>query len=316
MPPDLCVVIPHRNHSRYLESILRQLSEQTLPPSEVIVVDDHSETEHWEACRRAVASLPTGRMMRLENWSGPNVAITTGLRAARHEIVAITAADDWLSPEFLERSYDAIQRHAAALVFSDPAEFREDPKDAVRFGLCLSSGPRFFSADGLELRLRRASFTFSTNTILWRRKQLIALGGFRPDLAWHADWLAAHAMALTYGAAYIPENLTALRLRADSYSAQSLRRREGRGEVFARTLRTLVDSAPEAARRLGSAGVLPEYDVRYIPLLFRDPRARPFLSTRAFARCVGRHAWAGIRPYTPAGLRKWLRGVVTSTVSG
>ena len=44
----LSVVIPHRNHSSQLLELLSCLESQTLPPNEVIIVDDASDPAEYK----------------------------------------------------------------------------------------------------------------------------------------------------------------------------------------------------------------------------------------------------------------------------
>jgi Glycosyl transferase family 2 len=88
------VVIPAFNRARLLERTLQSVySQRPLKPAEVIVVDDHSSDDTPQ-----VAESFGARLIRHERNLGGNAAARdTGLRAARHEWVALLDDDDeWL----------------------------------------------------------------------------------------------------------------------------------------------------------------------------------------------------------------------------
>lgn len=75
----LTVVVPTFNQSALLAACLRSLDEQTLPPDQVIVVDDGSDEDIGAIAR---AAFPEVRVIRMERNGGFCRAANAGLRAA------------------------------------------------------------------------------------------------------------------------------------------------------------------------------------------------------------------------------------------
>ncbi|GGL05227.1 glycosyltransferase [Deinococcus radiotolerans] len=99
--PEFTVVIPARNEAKYLPMTLRALERQTLPPREVIVVDNGSRDATLEIARAAGA-----RVLSCEA-RGVAHARQLGLESARTEWVATTDADSLPVPHWLEALSEA-----------------------------------------------------------------------------------------------------------------------------------------------------------------------------------------------------------------
>lgn len=110
---DISVVVPTHNDGEFLERCLAALAEQTLPPLEVIVVDDGTGLPAALAgIAHALARFPDTRIIR-QSAGGPSRARNRGLAACRGRFVAFVDCDDVLLPNGL-----AVKR---ALFTANPA---------------------------------------------------------------------------------------------------------------------------------------------------------------------------------------------------
>ena len=86
----ISVIVPTYNRAELLPATLDAILAQTLPPDEIIVVDDGSRDASLTVLQRYA---PRVRTIPIEN-SGELVARNTGLRAACGDLVAFCDSDD------------------------------------------------------------------------------------------------------------------------------------------------------------------------------------------------------------------------------
>ncbi len=101
----ISLIIPTYNGSAYLRDALESVRSQTLPPCELIVVDDCSTDETLAIVRDAALKSPVPMsVIALDaNSGGPAQPINIGVAAAHGDFVLVLEQDDMLCPETLER---------------------------------------------------------------------------------------------------------------------------------------------------------------------------------------------------------------------
>lgn len=97
------VVVPCYNGEAFLERTLQSALEQTLPPREVIVVDDGSTDGSYDVARRFGSLV---KVVRQDN-AGESRARNVGIDMATSEWIALLDADDVWESTKLERQAEA-----------------------------------------------------------------------------------------------------------------------------------------------------------------------------------------------------------------
>jgi glycosyltransferase involved in cell wall biosynthesis len=119
---NISVIIPVWNGARYLGGAIASVLAQTLPCSEILVVDDASDDGSAEIAARFGASV---RVISRAVRGGPAAVRNTGIRAAQGGVLAFLDADDLWLPDKLEWQAAALSAGAEYAVgwmttFADP----------------------------------------------------------------------------------------------------------------------------------------------------------------------------------------------------
>jgi glycosyltransferase involved in cell wall biosynthesis len=199
--PRMSVVIPNYNHGHLIEDALLAISQQTLPPSEVVVVDDGSTDDSLARLQSSAARMPWLRIRAHGENRGVNAACNTGLELVSGDFVLFSPADDRLDAETVERASAAAAAFpTSGIVFSDQAEMSADGATRKLMPLDLPPERRHFSPGEFVRLMQRNFFYFHVSSVWFNVKLLRALGGFPPELRWHGDLFAAYAAAFEQGA--------------------------------------------------------------------------------------------------------------------
>ena len=203
-PPRISAVIPAYNSAGFIADAIASIRAQTVPVSEIIVVDDGSRDHTAERVRALGEDI---HLIEQSN-QGPSAARNRGIEAAGGDWIAFLDADDQWLPDRLERQFAVLARHPdVALVAGDMREI--DAHDAV---ICDSVLARHGLREAFDehpvpraaARLLEKNF-IPTGTVLARRDILRALGGFRTDIRYGEDLELWVRIALQHPIVMLPE---------------------------------------------------------------------------------------------------------------
>jgi glycosyltransferase involved in cell wall biosynthesis len=120
MSAAISVVIPTYNATAFIRETLASVFNQTLPPQEIIVVDDASTdgTADLVAELARAAPVPLRLLQCLRNCGGPSRPLNWGISQAKGTVIATLDHDDTWLPDKLERQLDCLRREPTlGLVF-------------------------------------------------------------------------------------------------------------------------------------------------------------------------------------------------------
>ena len=257
----VAVVLPAYKSSRFLGEALRSIFAQTLPASEIIVVDDGSPEDEESV---VAPYLDRVTYVRKEN-GGPGSARNLGVAMTRAPLVAFLDADDLWEPQKLRTQVAYLREHPQTLlVGSDAWEFGE----GVPLRRWSRTGGRK-GAPRLYLGALIAGNGLPTLTVMLRREAFERLGGFDEDPALIAveDYDLWLRMAELGPLGYVDEPLARYRRRGASLSGtrrflegvsqvldRLIQRNPGRPELLALTRRRRAGLFLDYARELQDQG--------------------------------------------------------------
>jgi len=102
--PSITVIVPNYNYGRYLQLRLHTILDQTLPPDEIIILDDASTDYSLDIIQAIVAqsAIPIKVITHPVNTGNPFVQWVKGLEQSKCDLVWIAEADDYCEPTLLE----------------------------------------------------------------------------------------------------------------------------------------------------------------------------------------------------------------------
>ena len=169
-------IVPVYNGAAYIEAAIESLVRQSLPPAQIIVIDDGSTDDSAE---RAVAAGKGLVQIVAQANRGPNAAREAALPLARGDYVHFFDADDVCPAGALRALYEALQSHSDwQAVFGKWRNFWIDELKAEQVALHSSHH------EGEQYGLSLAAGLF-------RSAWLQEVGRMASDHLWHAPilWL-------------------------------------------------------------------------------------------------------------------------------
>ena len=113
---DFSVIMPAYNVSGIIERAIRSAAAQTLPPLEILVIDDRSTDDTVEVVTALGREIPSIRLLSTPVNGGAAAARNVGLREAKADWIALLDADDAWKPGRLKRLSEVASATSADFV--------------------------------------------------------------------------------------------------------------------------------------------------------------------------------------------------------
>jgi glycosyltransferase involved in cell wall biosynthesis len=119
--PKVSVIVPAYNSGDLVRRAIESACAQTYEDYEVIVVDDGSTDDTWDAIQRAAEARPKVRAIRAAH-AGLAAARNRAIAEMRGEWIALLDADDVWLPEKLQRCMDYLGEHPEFSIVYTPMD--------------------------------------------------------------------------------------------------------------------------------------------------------------------------------------------------
>ncbi|NOZ79012.1 MAG: glycosyltransferase family 2 protein [Acidobacteria bacterium] len=251
--PVVSVVIPTHNRCAFLPSAVRSAAEQSLPPREILIIDDGSTDATRETCARLARSVAGVRSLHTEN-RGLGAARNRGLWEAEGTWVAFLDDDDLWHPEALEAMVARAESSARVAAACRGVRFFSDRPDITADEVLAS--PETFRVDAwpadppvgeihLEDLLMRARVP--AHGVVFRRDFLRRLGGYRHDLGAAEDYELLLRVTLASAIPVVERGLALYRWHKGQMSA----RLASQALETRRAIEGFLKAHPDAWARVG-----------------------------------------------------------------
>ena len=292
MSVSISVVIPAYNAAACITRALDSVFEQTVVPTEVIVIDDGSR----DATRDVVALYGSRVKFRTQENRGPGAARNHGIRLADGEWIAFLDADDSWPPNKIEKQLAFIRDPRVGIVHCrDVSHWSVRQKHPIDF----------------DTLWRKNAIILSTALV--RRRALEQVRGFneRRELIGVEDYnLWLRIVAAGWQVATCPEALYRYTPAPGNLSSQTERFAKAELENL-RDIAEQLSLPPDSINRKRLA-ILDEYGRELV--YYRQFRnARPMLASAFRARPSCRRAAWWLTTLLPPTLLDWRRKAVHGT---
>ena len=291
----ITVVIPAYNAARYIEATLKSVLAQTLPPDEVLVIDDGSKDNTAEIAQSFNGCV---KVFRRAN-AGQGASRNFGVQQATSEWIALMDSDDLWVPHKLERQMLELAANPQADVcYSARVRVTQADPSAPLAYLAVVPAPE---AGNVRRALHRNT-SFLPSSVLIRRSTYLAHGGFDPHFIQVQDW--EFWLRLLHGGvqfAACAEPLMLYRVHIGSISHNGLRALQFQDEIYRRHI---LPNIPQADRKTAYTRFRSEHEAAAsLVLRRRDDLGYFLMMTRSIARDP---------LHTPQRYKIWLHMLYTT----
>lgn len=206
---DISVVIPLYNKSAEIARALSSVLAQTMPPREIIVVDDGSTDDGVDKVE--AFDSPLLRIIRQEN-QGVSVARNVGIKAAESRWVALLDGDDVWCADFLSSMATLIDQYPNCGAYGS-AFYIEQGDERVAADTPSEEGIVDFFAEAMH------HFVLIPSATILRRDLVLELGGFPEGMRLGEDQYLWTKIARVSDVAFSPKKLVIYSREASNRSA-------------------------------------------------------------------------------------------------
>lgn len=182
MNPEISVIIPVYNRARLIGDTIQSLLAQTIPPLEIIVVDDGSTDETADVAERFGAPVKVLRKRR----SGPSAARNLGFAESRGQYIHFFDSDDIAVPNKHAIQYKQLTETEADIACGPWVKGRIE-------GKCFAAVNGVYQQRGLPrknlIRALLTDWSIVPQACLFKRSAVEKVGGFPEDLKTLEDQL-------------------------------------------------------------------------------------------------------------------------------
>ncbi len=299
------VIVPNFNHGRFLERSLTALLRQSLPPAEIIVVNDGSTDNSLEVLTGLARQHPVIRVENNERNLGVVRSMNRGLELAGHDYVFFSAADDEVRPGLLGRSLELLQAHPQAGLCNSLSEWRYAAEGlSWQHGAGMPRQAGYLAPEALVTLGKEGRLAISGPNAVFRKAALVGAGGWIPELRWFCDMFGAYVVGFRHGICHLPEVLAEFNLSATSYYRRA--KAAERRAVMDQFVRLLESEAyRDVASRMAQSGILGTLGLPMLRVVAGTREHREFLTPAFLRQALRRTAELVGRRCFPGWLARW-----------
>ena len=217
-------MVPNFNDSIFIRNCLLSIINQTVKPFEVIILDDLSTDDSVNIIKSLIRDQPNMRLILNSQRLGPTENSNKGLSLVKTEYVIFLSANDYFYNDLLRILELASNEYPTAGIISGLIDLVDEKGLFIESyqSPLISFKQLYISPEDSIKNLHSLGTWMTGQTMLYKTKNLIAVGGFDPQLGGLTDLFASYQIASTNGAVFIPKYLAVMRSHKDGFLINSL----------------------------------------------------------------------------------------------
>lgn len=214
IPFSVLISVYKKEKAEYLKRALQSVINQTLKPTEIVIVKDGPLTKELDDCIEDFQKQNSKlfKILSFKENRGLGLALRDGVKACKYEYIARMDSDDISKPDRFEKQFNYLQKHPeTALLGTWITEFSKDENnpDTVTKLPCTHQ-------EIIKFAKRRNPFRHVT--VVLKKSAVIQSGNYR-DFLWFEDYdLFVRILQKGYIAANISECLVNVRADKDMFA--------------------------------------------------------------------------------------------------
>ena len=173
----------HKEKPQHLKDCFESIENQTLPPNEILLVEDgplttelYNEIEKWKS---RISFL---KVVQLEKNSGLATALNFGIKHCAHEIIARMDTDDICTPDRFEKQINFLQENPDIdLIGCQIAEYDETMTKFLHNRILPCEHKAI-------IKFAKKRVPFNHMTVVYKKKQVLEVGGYAEHVRIMQDW--------------------------------------------------------------------------------------------------------------------------------
>jgi glycosyltransferase involved in cell wall biosynthesis len=314
----ITAIIPNFNHAQYLRRSIGAVVNQSVPPHEVIVIDDASTDNSLEVLNELARNHPVIRLLLNERNLGVHASLEKAMAISTGDYIACYSADDEILPGVFENARRMFQQYPQAAICSGLCEWRDTATGMTWYkGTRMPDRHCYLSPDDMVSLARRGRLLINNQSAVIKKSALVEVGGWRAELKWFSDWWVGYVIGFRHGICHVPEVLSNFFLYPTSYYSADAKAHAERRAVMNHLLELLEsDAYADVIVPVQKSGLLGVYGWQMVRLVISRRRHWRFLTLPFIWQVVRRWAEVIGRRFFPDWLARWCLKVFYGLRSG
>lgn len=222
-PFSLSVIVPNRNDGKYLHRCISSVMRQSVPPLELIILDDESTDNSIEVIEANIHGCDFAKLHINSQNLGATENSNYGLSLATGKYVFFLGANDFILPGLFARAQECLARYPAG-IWSGMVWIADEQDNYIRMhpSPVISLKDKYFAPQKCRNMMSDIGNWMTGQTTIYLREALVEAGGFDPSLKALTDLMSAQVVASRYGASFSPVPLGVMRIHEGAFLTETL----------------------------------------------------------------------------------------------